>query len=248
MGFRIVGDFGVGRIASVGSLWGVCVLVGCLSCQVAPAFADIGLADGRVYEMVSPANNNEANVYVPFSINQGILNYGQGGVFTKLPFEVSANGEAVAYLGAPTVGGIGNTGSGFGNEYLATRNAGGGWTQENLQPPGVKSTFYQAFSSDLSVGVLQSGEPGEPEVSSLAQGAPGGGYSVLYTHSDIEPSGTEGGYRPFFTITPPEPAVEFLAHSVPKLDDGISDPLAYSGASANFGQLLFEADGALTSN
>src|ERR1700691_2473888 len=175
------------RVASVGLVWGACVLVGCLSGRV--ALASVGLPDGRVYEIVGPANNDETEVYVPFSLNEGIFNYGRGGIFTKLPSEVSMNGEAVVYPGAPTVGGVGNTGAGFGNEYLARRNSGGGWTQVNLQPPGVNSALYQAFSSDLSIGVLQSGEPSDPQVSPLAQDAPSGGYPVLYSRNDID-----GGY------------------------------------------------------
>src|ERR1700691_5953411 len=206
MRFRFVEEHSIGQIVGVGLIWGACALSVCLSCRVVPAPADVGLPDGRVYEMVSPATNDEADVYVPNSVTEGVLNYGAGGIHTDLPFEASLNGEAIAYIGAPTAEGTGDTGAGYGNEYLAKRNADGSWKQVNLQPSGVSSVFFQAFSSDLSLGVLESGSILEPNGPPLAQEAPGEGYPVLYTHSD----NTEGSYHPFFTAIPPEPAGEFL--------------------------------------
>ena len=210
-----------------------------------------GLPDGRVYELVTPAENHDADVYVPLAIQESLLNPGETDIHTRLPFQVSTSGDAVAYVGESTVGGTGSTGAGLGNEYLATRAPGGGWTQVNLQPlginsltglnsvTGIKSARYQAFSNDLSVGILESGSTAltEPVLSVAAPS----GYRLLYTHV-----AGEAGARPFFTTTPPNrSALEFGTPHVPELYSGV---LAYAGGSADSSQLLFEANDALTPN
>jgi hypothetical protein len=228
----------------------LCVAVGVLVCWGASAFA-VGLPDGRVFEMVTPPENHDANVYTPLAIQEALLNPGEADTWSRLPFQVSVSGEAVAYVGDDTTGGEGASGAGLGNEYLATRSAGGGWTQVNLQPlgvnpvtgvndvTGVKEARYQAFSSDLSVGVLESGSASitEPVLSAAAPSH----YKLLYTHVV-----GEAGARPVFTTTPPgrSPA-EFGTPHIPAFYSGV---IAYAGASADFGQLLFEANDALTSN
>ncbi len=124
------------------------------------------LPDGRVYEMVTPVSNQDANVYVPAL---ALLESASSALFTDRPFQASADGDAVAYVGDPTSGGNGSNGNGGGNEYLATRSPAGAWTQVDIQPPGYLSPVYQGFSSDLSVGFLYSSEP--------LVGAPAGLYS-----------------------------------------------------------------------
>ncbi len=197
-----------------------------------------GLPDGRVFEMVTPPSNENAEVYAP----QAIVEFHESGngYPTELPFQASVDGEAVAYVGDPTAGGSGESGNSHGGEYLARRSAGGGWTQENLEPEEEPPAAYQAFSSDLSVGILES--RAEP---ALSPQAPDGGYKVLYTRSD-----SDGSYRPMFTETPPNrpPAVEeFGAYNVPFVTAEGKEP-AYAGASADLSQLLFEANDALTEN
>ena len=116
----------------------------------------LGLPDGRGYELVSSLNNGDATV--------------TGGT------RAAADGGAVSYAGqAPLVGGNGNSSNphsegistgGGDNEYLASRSAGGGWSASDIQPNGLDSAQYQAFSSDLSVGILSSKEavtPGAPD-------------------------------------------------------------------------------------
>ncbi len=199
-----------------------------------------GLPDDRTYEMVTPAENDDADVYVPVGLPSILVN-NAGEFETKLPFQVATDGEAVTYAASPTVGGTGNSGLSEGNEYLSRRLAGGGWgAPVNIQPAGVKSAFYQAFSPDLRDGILESGEAGEPEAPGLSPVAPGGGYSVLYEHA------LEGGdYAPFFTSKPPNRAAgEFQTHEVPKIYPTASHELAFGGASAGFERLLFEANDA----
>lgn len=207
----------------------LCALAGVLLwCAPAPA---AGLPDDRVYEMVTPLENHDADVYVPAQVGGE-----EAAIGTELPFEAAADGERVAYLGAPTVGGNASAGAGNGNEYLATRSPGGGWTQTNIQPAGSIGTIFEAFSSDLTVGILDSQQ-------ALAPNAPPGGYNVLYTTS------TAGGgeYDPLFTVTPPyRSASEFEAAGVSEQAISFSEELAYAGASADMTHLLFEANDALT--
>lgn len=203
-----------------------------------------GLPDNRTYEMVTPVENYDADVYVPFALPEHFVNNG-GEFITHLPFEVAANGEAVAYVASPTVGG---TGSRAGNEYLSRRSASGDWGKPvGLQPVGenntaVDSAFYQAFSPDLSLGILESGTPEAPDTPSLSMQAPGEGYSVLYARALSE----EGeSYQPFFTSRPSNRTpLEFEAYGIPRIYTKATAELAYAGASADLSRLLFEANGA----
>jgi hypothetical protein len=226
-----------GLVVLVGAL-----VVGVLLLGAAQAFAEgVGLPDGRGYELVSAGNQN-SSVSEPilrdvFWNNEGLSSGGGLGDSTRLPFQVAVDGGAVVYPGdPPPVGGNGSAGSGGGNEYLARRSGVGVWSVTDLQPPRLAATVYQAFSNDLSVGILDSED-------ALSAGAPPAGYSVLY--SNVLGS---GAYSPFFTGTP--------SHRGPDEFDtfrgllygpiGIGRLLAYAGASSEMRHLLFEANDALT--
>jgi sugar lactone lactonase YvrE len=131
----------------------------------APLFA--GLPDSRAYEMVTPSENENAETEAPYS-GTSTDNSGQNveemnGPLTPLPFQVSPDGGAVAYVGGPTAGGSGAEGAQSGNEFVARRSAAGGWAQQNITPTGAGTVKYAAFSSDLSVGILGSQEPLVPQ-------------------------------------------------------------------------------------
>jgi hypothetical protein len=247
MWLRVVGVF-------VTLVCGCCC--GVVSGVVGSAVA-AGLPDGRVVEIVTPAQNDDASVYTPEAMSEELYP-GEGDTTTRLPFRASTNGDAVAYVGGSTVGGMGDTGASEGNEYVATRAAAGGWSQVNVEPLGInnegvndltgqKSTYYQAFSSDLSVGILQSGEEKEPVLSAEAPA----NYHVLYTHMV-----SQAGSVPLFTVTPPDRSEkEFESSGVPKIYPGAGGVLVFAGASAGLSQatagsseLLFEANDALTTN
>lgn len=206
-----------------------------------PTAGIVGLPDKRAYEMVTPVENEDADVYVPEVIES--FGYpGELGIPMRLPLQASVDGNAVAYAADPTLGGTGNSGAGEGNEYLATRSASGGWAQVNLQPAGDKGAFYEAFSSDLSTGIIQSEEVLSPE-------APSGGYGTLYTHKVSEPS-----YLPFYNAetsfhrSPEEFDSKPGYTQFPNITDSTSTIVPYAGASEDFSRLFFEANDALAGN
>ena len=196
--------------------------------------ATVGLPDDRGYEMVSPVTNADGNVYEPQAT---VVN--TGGEETERPFQAAADGEAMTYVGdAAATSGTGEEGAGFGNQYLATRAAAGGWTAADIEPPSGtrrEKPIYQAFSNDLSVGILDwNGR------TALAAGAPGSKYPVLYSRTS-----SNGSYQPFFTTTPPNRnPLEFGSYDIFQGEGS----LVFAGASSNLEHLLFEANDALTAN
>jgi hypothetical protein len=133
-----------------------------------------GLPDGRVYEAVSPVSSEgNANIYVPSAGFEYFTIFGEHGIWTNRPFEVAGSGDAVVYLGdpQPAGGGSGGSGVGHGEQYLATRYPGGGWSQADIQP-STGNSAYLGFTEDLSLGVFSADRP-------LAVNAPQGG---LYVH------------------------------------------------------------------
>ena len=189
---------------------------------------------------------------MPYVVADSTIRPGAAGLRTKLPFEASLDGSAVVYASDASVGGAGSTGLGLGDEFVARRATSGGWTQNDLQPPGIKGAYYQAFSSGLSVGVLQSSANVGGRISEV--GVPGSlkevpevppGYKFLYAH---QATGSEGFYYPLFSSNPPNRSIgEFGTFNVPKNYVFANGVLAFAGGSASFGALLFEANGVLAS-
>jgi hypothetical protein len=194
--------------------------------------AAIGLPDGRGYEMVTPAENEGGELYSP----RGDGQEGEGTVFTKLPSIAASNGEAVVYAGTPAAGGNGSQGDGSGNQFLAKRNPGGGWTQSDIQPAGYSSPSYWAFSANLEQGILDTNQ-------ALVTGVPVG-YEDLYARDD-----ETGSLHPFSTVTPPSRSAGQFGS--PYAEGGIRGGSLgehYAGASTDMSHLLFEANDALTSS
>ncbi len=204
----------------------------------------LGLPDGRVYERVTPTNERGFSVYTPMAFGS-YLSYAEG-LYTQRPFQAAADGNGVVYVASPSVsGGSGASGEGAGNDYLARRSPGGGWTQVNLQPPGYRKALYQAFSDDLSVGwLVANSENGfEEELPPLSPEAPGK-QKVLYARSN-----SEGAYRSLFNraTTIHRSNEEFGAHNTGETLYA-EHPAMYAGSSADLKQMLFEANDALTEN
>lgn len=112
------------------------------------ALVSSALPDKREYELVSGLD--EGDVYVPAGPPTKVED-----TQTEFPFRASSDGNALAYIGEPTgEAGSGSSGKGEGNQYLATRGS-HGWTVTNITPPAsFIGTHYQAFSADLSQGIV----------------------------------------------------------------------------------------------
>lgn len=232
------------------SVRGLLVLVMVAACVVLCGFVSAGsagaakLPDGRVYERVSSMAAYGSEVYQP-QVEDGLQGDSQG-TPTRFPFQSSADGDRVAYVGGPTTGGSELAGAGRGNEYLGSRLAGGGWTQTNISPAGVVLDLFQEFSSDLSVGFLDSAEP----LSSLAPGfgeTPSGyrgNYDIPYETSTSQ----VGEYTPLLTTKPPYRSMEsFETAPYPAFYSfEYSRSVAIAGASSDLHHLLFLANDALT--
>ncbi len=205
-----------------------------------------GLPDGRIYEMVSPPENNGADIYAPEgSLLSPIAGSGSleaGETPTEFPFQASLDGNSVAYVGDPSFEGNGSGGEDRGNEYLATRTT-GSWRTQNITPLGYTTAEYVAFSPDLSLGILAEGglfDKTKPPLSphGLTE------YQDLYLRTN-----SEGQYRALFTETPKHRSPEEFGW----LEEGEFIPAQklaqrplYAGASIDFTHVLFEADDALT--
>lgn len=170
------------------------------------AFATLGAAgpsqvtlpDNRAYELVSSAENQEANT--PFSLNDheednesGAYEFNGAGPRGE-QFRAAAGGGAVAYVAAPPVSGVGGNGAigaGQGNQWFATRES-DGWVSRDITPTGSNiSTVFEGFSSDLGIGVVHSYferlTPDGPACrQALYMGAAGGGLSPLFGTPPIE--------------------------------------------------------------
>ena len=233
-----------------GSIAGLVLLCGSLSGwigSVGVAQAEEALPDGRVYEMVTPPNNQDANVYVPLAEEAPVSQ----GVATVRPFQVATDGSAVAYVGDATTGGTGEASRGIGDQYLARRTA-AGWLQTVIQPDSHHNTSFESFSSDLSKGFLVAGK-GEAAVSPLTSDAPAGGYWVLYMRNDF---GGEGGLEESLYQSLYSSPIAF--NRIAKgpgafgVDENVEDNRksgevpVFAGATDGSGELFFEANDDVT--
>ncbi len=192
------------------------------------------LPDDRSYELVSPADDPDASLDIPNT--ERALGDAENDTVEQ-PFQAAADGNAVAYVAEPhPTGGNGRVGvKAGGNTYIATRAPGGGWSASDIEVPSTNYNIkapYQAFSSDLSVAVLES--KNEEDELPLAPGI-SAKYDYLYTRDTAT-----GQFQPLDTGRParaPEIAnqgLEFVGGN------------AGTGATPSFSHLLFESNEPLT--
>jgi hypothetical protein len=189
----------------------------------------IALPDCRGYELVSPADS-PGDVYIPAVTAKGRSE----DTIAIQPFLAAAEGDSVAWVGDPgQTGGDGAIGVGEGNQYVSARAA-AGWTSTNLTPRYSQETAndaletnYEAFTSDLSVGIFRSPSP------ALAAAA--------------QPPAPTSGCNLYSRI-PSESAFHPLTSSVILGNCSEFGPSqrVFAGASADGHQLLFETSAALT--
>jgi hypothetical protein len=187
-----------------------------------------GLPDGRAYELVSPPQKaGEVVPPEPFGQLGGSCgNCLPGENSPLMPMQSAVNGESILYLGQPFFAGLAAEPS----DYLGTRTV-SGWATEGLSS-ATTTGQYQAFSADLSRGVLFQVEP---PLSPQAPTRGGKGFRNLYMQ--------EGGtLQPLLTEEPPnrnprEPG-EFQIR--------FATANAGTPLQRGFEHLLFEANDALT--
>ncbi|HTC71748.1 MAG TPA: hypothetical protein VK655_02595 [Solirubrobacteraceae bacterium] len=223
----------------------------------APTAAGL-LGDGRGYEQVTPEEKFGTEAYAPWvAVSQYEVETGheyESNNQTEFTFQAAADGSGLAYVeGTPPVGGNSSKGVNGGNEYLATRLPGGGWSQKVLSPELANYSVFEAFTPDLSTAFVSSRQP-------LAPDAPGYGEKVPYeqNYDTLYTVRTAGGaYVPLSTAVPPyRPRFSFgtaertsLIPLEPVAAGGCSSSncLSLEGTSANYTHLLFAANDALTS-
>ena len=175
-----------------------------------------GLLDNRRYELVSPAQKNNAEVAVPGTA---------GGLFaferTVRINAAAASGEAMTYTswtsfaepeGAPST-----------SQYVSKRGP-GGWETENASPFGFLreplENIYRGFTPDLAFGGLAADEALTPNAQE--------GFQNLYLRD-----GDSG-------------ALQALTIEEPQLLGGEGFCVGYAGASADGQHAVFAAKGAMT--
>jgi hypothetical protein len=133
------------------------------------------LADGRVYEMVSPADKTGGT--------GGVLPLNS--VSAALPIQSSAGGEKITWGGAPFYEPAG----GGTDQYLSAREA-AGWTTRNITPPSLNNegSFYAGFTSNLSSSLF---------IGTARSTLAPAGYLGPYVRNDLT-----GEYTPLFKSLP----------------------------------------------
>jgi hypothetical protein len=198
-----------------------------------------GLPDGRVYEMVSPPENQNADVYRPDGPEGEVENSTEDTVTSLGLFQAAGDGDAVAYMGDVNSSegtGNGRTGAGTGNQFMAVRGREGGWRQMDLQPPGYVALKFDGFSSDLSTAMIQASN-GTSTPSVLLPLLSAEGLGERYRDIYLRFSG-DGSYHALVSVKPPYrvPGEKEVTH--PFLPN-------YAGQSANGQVTLLEANDAL---
>jgi hypothetical protein len=203
---------------------------------VAPSAAQsTPLPDGRVYELVSPAQKS-GGVGNVFPLGSLVASPQAG-----LSLQSSPDGEGIVYEGEdfyePRLGSVRN-------HYLSLRGP-GSWSAQNLTP-GLQAESQNdanldvGFSPDLSIGIIKS-------LVSLAEGAPKD-YANLYIAQGAS-------LEPLLTAPPPNRATDTLGITNTfgyGTDRGVHEELLFAGgndgaeAAPAFSHLLFEANDALT--
>lgn len=181
------------------------------------ASGSFALPDERVFELVSPADENSAEVAVPSNAG-GLVE----AAFPQ-PQQAAPSGESVTYASFTAFGDAQSASAA--SQYLSRRQM-DGWITQNISPRGENSQLrdpLRGFSTDLSLAAVA--VQGEPV---LAPGAVPG-YENLY----LRDNGT-GALQALTTETP--------RTSLPQDDFCV----AYSGASEGVGRVIFSANAAIT--
>jgi hypothetical protein len=193
---------------------------------------EVPLLDGRVYEMVSPANK-QGEVFPPEPGPRA----GLGGTCTgcipgfiqqKAPMQSSPDGNSVAYEGGAFSEGL----APGANEYVA-RRAAGGWATTPMSGSEYAENSgqgFKGFSEDLSRSVVYQIEP------PISPEAPPN-YANLYLREG------SGAPQPLITQAPPQRTTGEVAESLRLNFAGAN---AGTGSAEPYTHVIFQANDALT--
>ena len=182
------------------------------------------LPDGRAYEMVSPAAENNAELGVPTEQVRG----GVGGLvnLSVIPQQASTNGEAITYASFTA---FDDPESAPGATQYLSRRSPSGWSTENITPEFVEGSTRDplvGFSTDLSRGFVISRQP------TLVPSDPAlEGFENLYLRDNTD------GSLDLLSYQSEAPRI-----SVPKPEYCVS----YGGTTPSFDRIFFTALGGIT--
>jgi len=182
-----------------------------------PVVSEGSLPDGRNYEMVSPAAKNSGEAGVPTPS-------GGAAEFSVEPQQAAADGTGITYGSFAAFGSRPESAPATG-QYLSSLGP-PFWSTENINPrfeEGFARDPFVGFSEDLSHAAVIAIEPALTEDATV-------GFPNLYVRDD------ETGLLTAITTKAHEPELgKTVKHS--------DYCLAYGGASADFGRLVFAAFG-----
>ncbi len=191
-----------------------------------PSLGPSVLPDDRVWEQVSPREKNGGDI-------EGILN-SERDTGSGTPFQASPDGDSITYMSLAAFGDAQSDPRA--SQYLSTRGS-DEWSTQDITPPMLSGTYgnvghgapYKAFSSDLSRGLLISGDIKPIANPPLAPNAPAG-YQNYYRHSFDGES-----FEPLLTSTPSS-------------EDPEAFGMEFEGATPDLSHVLFATDAALAPN
>jgi hypothetical protein len=193
--------------------------------------AEPGLPDGRVYELVSPAQKQDGEVFPADDLISSCLGECKppgGDIFTVFPMQSAPGGDAVSYMGYPFSA---NEGASVFNSYISQRTV-TGWQTTVMSPRLLANNAQVGYAESLDQGVIAT-EGGAP----LAEDAPAG-YEDLYLQNAHNPA----DLRPLLT----EALFEALSASGRPYRKAVLPNLKYAGHSPDFSAQYFEANDSLT--
>jgi hypothetical protein len=202
-----------------------------------------GLHDGRVYELVSPAQKNSGQV---LPAEPGIGSCGAdckpGSSYDHFPMQSAPSGNSAVFEGTAFAPG---TGVSLGNEYIARRDPVNGWQIVNLSPLQMQKEGrgYQAVGEALLQALLgQAGPaltPGAPTefknfyVQSIPN--PFALSSFLAAGPPNRPSSGEGEFKVKYAGATPDLSIIFLAaNDVLTAEDPGLAPTPENGGATKF--------------